>query len=310
MRIRKYLGEAAIVTTVIMSLALLGAAPALADNGAGDVLGTVTSATPETANNAAAVATTDSGENAIDAQVSGADVTVPIDPVSGITLGTAAGVLSVGLPYAGGASNVNVEKDGVVSYDNNNGSSSVPVVTTDGSIQINTVITAAIAPKRYDYALTVPDGGQILQAGEAYFVVNGDGATLAYIAAPWAKDANGVAVPTHYELNGNTLTQVVDFTATTAFPVVADPSVTWLWWGRTAKFTKAETKQAADFASAGQMFSYLCIIGGLAGAACTTVANLGFQIVKNAATNALKAGRCIQLNIPYVGPGLIYDVKC
>ena len=72
----------------------------------------------------------------------------------------------------------------------------------------------------------------------------------------------------------------------------------------------AETKQVADFASSAQMFSYLCIIGGLAGAACATLANLGFQIVKNAATNALRAGRCIQLNIPHVGPGLIYDVKC
>lgn len=35
----------------------------------------------------------------------------------------------------------------------------------------------------------------------------------------------------------------------------------------------------------------------------------GVCVVKNAATNALRAGRCIQLNIPHVGPGLIYDVK-
>ncbi|GAA2055432.1 hypothetical protein [Leifsonia soli] len=68
----------------------------------------------------------------------------------------------------------------------------------------------------------------------------------ALIPAPGAKDANGAAVPTHYEVRGNTLTQVVDFTAITAFPVVA----------------------------------------------------------------ARRAGRCIQLNIPYVGPGLIYDVTC
>ncbi len=40
----------------------------------------------------------------------------------------------------------------------------------------------------------------------------------------WAKDANGAPVPTRYEIEGNTLVQVVDFTADTAFPVVADPS--------------------------------------------------------------------------------------
>ena len=115
---------------------------------------------------------------------------------------------------------------------------------------------------------------------------------------------------THFEVQGTTLIQAVDFTAKTAFPVVADPAVSWLWWGRTVKYNSAETKKIADFAGQAQMFSYLCILGGLAGAACTTAANLGLQIVKNAATNALRVKRCLQLNIPYIGPGLLYDVKC
>lgn len=56
------------------------------------------------------------------------------------------------------------------------------------------------------------------------------------IDASWALDANGKPVPTHYEVNGTTLTQVVEHAAGTAYPVVADPSY-WpaviSWWSRT-----------------------------------------------------------------------------
>lgn len=57
----------------------------------------------------------------------------------------------------------------------------------------------------------------------------------------WATDANGNDVPTRYELNGSTLTQIVDHqSADVAYPVVADPaysrgmihSVIWERWAR------------------------------------------------------------------------------
>ncbi|WP_404289217.1 hypothetical protein [Glutamicibacter arilaitensis] len=51
---------------------------------------------------------------------------------------------------------------------------------------------------------------------------------LATIEAPWAVDGAGKSVDTHYTLEGNTLTQTVEITADTTFPVVADPS--WKWW--------------------------------------------------------------------------------
>ncbi|WKB36474.1 hypothetical protein QS257_05045 [Terrilactibacillus sp. S3-3] len=46
----------------------------------------------------------------------------------------------------------------------------------------------------------------------------------------WAKDANGNNVHTHYEVNGDTITQVIDTDNTTAYPVVADPN----WGGKIA----------------------------------------------------------------------------
>jgi hypothetical protein len=43
------------------------------------------------------------------------------------------------------------------------------------------------------------------------------------IPAPWAVDAEGNDVPTHYEVAGNTVTQRVQFNENSSFPIVADP---------------------------------------------------------------------------------------
>ena len=40
--------------------------------------------------------------------------------------------------------------------------------------------------------MTIPEGGQIVQAGEGYFIVNAECNPVAYVSSPWAKDANGV----------------------------------------------------------------------------------------------------------------------
>ncbi|PCR98747.1 hypothetical protein [Lactococcus fujiensis] len=50
------------------------------------------------------------------------------------------------------------------------------------------------------------------------------------IEAPWAKDANGNSVSTHYIISGNTLTQVIDFDKDNFVPIVADPN--WVHLGK------------------------------------------------------------------------------
>lgn len=302
-----------LATTALTVIALFVVAPetANADTPPQNALEAVTKATPDTVTDAANLPTTASGTHAITGTVEGTKIDVPVKPSGKITLGAGSEIISIAVPFGSRAANARFEKPGIVSYDNKNGSTTVPVVEADGTLRLNTVIATATAPRRYSYHLTVPTGESLKLTATGAVVVGDDaGHVTAVIAAPWAKDANGAPVPTRFEVQGSTLIQIVDFTAKTAFPVVADPSVSWLWWGRTVKYTTTETKKIADFASQAQMFSYLCILGGLAGAACTTVANLGFQIVKNAATNALRAKRCLQINIPYIGPGLLYDVKC
>lgn len=56
-------------------------------------------------------------------------------------------------------------------------------------------------------------------------ITDGAGNFAGGVAPAWAKDANGNAIATHYEISGDTLTQVVDHSGTDAYPIVADP---WL----------------------------------------------------------------------------------
>lgn len=303
MKVKNYLGGVAFVASVALSIGLLGGGPAMAVSKSDDPMGAVEAATPSTANNAALVSTTNAGENAIDATVAGADVVVPVDPASGIDLLTKSGSISVSLPYAGGADSAVVEKSGVVSYDNQNGSTSVPVVTKDGSVQINTVIATPSAPTRYSYDLTIPDGGQIVAADEAYFIVNADGESAAFIEAPWAKDANGASVPTHYELDGTTLTQVVDFSTTTAFPVVADPQFVWYSLLPSVQLTRSETKTATTLTGMATVCGWVTRLTGYAGGALCGLNSA--SIIVNTQRIYYSEGRCAQL---LIGPGVISTI--
>ena len=55
------------------------------------------------------------------------------------------------------------------------------------------------------------------------------------------KDTNGRAVPTSYRIEGGSLVQKVTTTTDTAFPVVADPKVSY-GWNIYIKFNKTEVK--------------------------------------------------------------------
>jgi hypothetical protein len=189
-----------------------------------DVLAVVAAATPDTVAAAASVPTTGDGTDAIDATVSGVDVAVPSAAQDGIAVSDRSREVSIGLPFADRAGPAEVLGDGVVSYDNDNGSTTVPIVLEDGSVQVNTVIEDASAPTRFAYELGVPQGGSVTLEEGMVLVRDAEGAFVAIAAPAWAKDAGGADVPTRYELSGSTLTQVVDHAeGTTAYPVVADP---------------------------------------------------------------------------------------
>ncbi|WP_153303486.1 hypothetical protein [Plantibacter flavus] len=187
-----------------------------------DVLAAVEAVVPETLDAAAPASSTDA--DAAQYSAEGTTVTVPWDASRAATLNSASQELTVSLPFAQQASDGVLLHDGVTAFDNGNASTTVPVVRGDGSLQIITVIDGAQAPTRYDYDFSVPEGGALtIREDGVVIITDASGGFSGGVAPAWAKDATGAPVSTWYEVSGNTLTQVVDHSAETAYPVVADP---------------------------------------------------------------------------------------
>lgn len=104
---------------------------------------------------------------------------------------------------------------------------------TDGSVRTLSVLTGASAPTQQTYRVDMPAGASLRELPEGgVAVVNAAEYVVAVIAAPWARDASGRSVPTHYEVSGNLLTQVTNH-AGFNYPVVVDPVILGVvvsWW--------------------------------------------------------------------------------
>lgn len=77
-----------------------------------------------------------------------------------------------------------------------------------------------------------------------------DGNFIAGIQAPWAVDANGKKLSTYYTVDGTSLTQHVDYTTETAFPVVADPTIHTYIGYYTVKLNHSESVVAVSTTAA------------------------------------------------------------
>ena len=153
------------------------------------------------------------------------DVFIPADAGESLSVGSSDRELIVKLPFAETAAVEEVTADEPLTFDNQNGSLSVPVALDNGDLQIFSVIESASAPLRYTYDVNVPEGGGSLTLLEngGVVILDGTGGFAGVVTPPWAKDANGVPVATHFEIEGNELTQVVEHDGSQAYPIVADP---------------------------------------------------------------------------------------
>lgn len=182
------------------------------------------------------------------ASTAGTEVTIPSDANGGLVLTPTEGVsLSVGLP---GSSDGEAVDDGVVFDDAAVDTSIVAKATEDGGAQILVVLESAEAPEAVPFPISAPEGSSLQQNddGTVSVLLNevlGDGesiltAEIGTIAAPWAFDANGEAVPTSYSIDGMTLIQHIDTNETVAFPVTADPTVSTGWGGLYIRWTRSD----------------------------------------------------------------------
>lgn len=171
------------------------------------------------------VASTNSGSIQIsnnDGQLSveGSSTALVIEDSDGHTLDTAGGEIAT--VESAGTSNVNY----------------AVTVTDAGNVRVHSIIGDRNAPERYSYSF--PGVDTIVldeESGIALLFANVEGVPelVGGVDAPWARDANGVEVPTHFEAHGNTLVQVVEHKAGNfAYPITADPS----WWDKTKEWFK------------------------------------------------------------------------
>ncbi|MFD9380131.1 hypothetical protein ACFWBH_32245 [Streptomyces sp. NPDC059999] len=234
-----------VATVTVMSTSVLLVAPTMASAESGDNVSTSEVAaalnTTESENGdlvAEPVKTLVDTDSAAIVTKDGTTTDVPKDPEKGVSLGS----VNVGLPNADEAKDAKRLSDGTVVYPGTDGSAQA-VIPTGTGVQMLTTIANADAPTRYDYKVSVPVGGRVTvdERGNAA-VLNGDNTPALVVPSPWAKDANGTAVPTHFETDGTTLTQVVERTSGGyAYPVVADPRIYYSWGAMVIKFDSWET---------------------------------------------------------------------
>lgn len=123
--------------------------------------------------------------------------------------------------------------------------------TKDGGARTLVTLKDDKAPQTQRFRLNLPQDASITEDGQGGFEITREASEgvhvpVATIDAPWAKDANGKSVRTSYKLDGNDLVQTVEIGDETAFPVVADPKMTWGIVTGTAYFNKKETKAIAN----------------------------------------------------------------
>ena len=214
-----------VTTTVVLSFALtMCGGAALADEEAPDTpVELISAVAPDVVNNAL---TPDSQGNALTFDADSATVHVPADPAHGVSIEGRDGIERVvNLPVTDGAV-ATTDEEGIRVYQNNDATQAAVAVSSN-SVTFTTILESEAAPTEfsYDYASF---GGELRQAADGGVTVWEGGVMLTYFLNPWAYDANGQPVPTHYRVEGTHLIQVVEHNgAGFAYPIVADPTTTF-----------------------------------------------------------------------------------
>ncbi|MFF3917792.1 hypothetical protein ACFYZB_30690 [Streptomyces sp. NPDC001852] len=199
----------------------------------------------------AIAASTTTDASPAQATKAGVTVTAPGN-ASGQVAATAPGKgsLSLGLPGRSDVEGVKTGQGTVVYPDAAKATDLAVQPSTDGGASTLITLKNAQAPTTQRFTLNLPVDTKAVEDGAGGYLLlralaGGAAQEVGRISAPWAKDANGKPVPTHYTLEGNQLIQTVETASDTAFPVVADPHFTWGIITGTAYFNKHETEQIA-----------------------------------------------------------------
>jgi hypothetical protein len=131
--------------------------------------------------------------------------------------------------------NLNSTSTGMTHFESSADNSEFMVQPLEEGFRILDILPNAEASNRFSFKIHAPSGTKLVESLGSIRLELGD-AILGVIRAPWAFDSHGDPVETHFELDGFTVTQVVDTTSDTEFPVIADPN-----WGYAFTFSQSNS---------------------------------------------------------------------
>lgn len=144
------------------------------------------------------------------------------DTAAGVSTSLEGGAVKMTLP---GADVTSSSALATIASGAGNSQTALQAVGAD-SQRATVLISGPADPSEYSFAFSGASSVELQPDGTVFIVDSATGQTST-VAAPWARDASGAPVPTHYEVRGSTVVQVVDHSSSTiAYPVSADP-----WWG-------------------------------------------------------------------------------
>lgn len=126
---------------------------------------------------------------------------------------------------------------GLTSFTGDNSASGIVQETSSGFRVIRTINSPDDLDSQ-NYELAVGVDAHLEAVADGYLVLDGTDVRGA-IGLPWAVDARGRNLETHYRLVGTTLTQTVRVDSETSYPIIADPnwSYTYTYTTRTSPNT-------------------------------------------------------------------------
>jgi hypothetical protein len=245
----------------------------------------------------------------LEAEIDGSTILIPASSDGAVAIVGAESTLSVSLPAGLDVSEPSVSPDGSVVYNAIDPSSASLVVQAreDGSVSIQTVLGSPDAPLSYTYTVgkdltlqSTDDGGIDLLAD-----TDTGSITVGHIKSPWAFDAQGIAVDTHYTVGETTFTQVIKPTDHANYPIVADPTYGHSYLIPTAYLNKKETKSAGDLTGLTVICAAIGLFAAPLGVLCaantTTLSSSARKINANRKCMKILLGPLVVAGLEYTG---------
>ncbi len=204
-------------------------------------------------------------------------ITVSAAPDDGLVVETPGPMeaLELGLPNNEAHADLTLAHDGTAVYVDSDGLADIAVQVLDDGFRVSTILYSTESPETYLYELPEGSVAELLNDG-SLLVMSGE-SIVGAVAPPWARDANGVSVPTRYEVTADGFVQIVEHAGNGfVYPIVADPSYSYCalggWYpAMCVKYNRSEVAFMASIVAGGAG------VGGVGAHLCTRAPHLAIR---------------------------------